>query len=73
MDYFTEGLQFSYSYYILVLSRFSAFELIGDMQILDCVILKGHSLNYKVRHFYSLLCGKNFHFPFRMAISPPLF
>lgn len=54
MDYFTEGLQFSYSYYILVLSRFSAFELIGDMQILDCVILKGHSLNYKVRHFYSL-------------------
>ena len=53
MDYFTEGLQFSYSYYILVLSRFSAFELIGDMQILDCVILKGHSLNYKVRHFYS--------------------
>lgn len=51
MDYFTEGLQFSYSYYILVLSRFSAFELIGDMQILDCVILKGHSLNYKVRHF----------------------
>ena len=39
MDYFTEGLQFSYSYYILVLSRFSAFELIGDMQILDLSLI----------------------------------
>ena len=39
MDYFTEGLQFSYSYYILVLSRFSAFELIGAQGFQDKLYL----------------------------------